>query len=118
MAQNAVLGGREYLVLAAVPRLRDTDLDVSLASGVAVQKEIERQTGRLISIGSVCTTLDRLEKKKLLTSDVSDRDGRRPKRFYSLSEPGHKTLVEAKRASDAMWKGLDRMLPKLAPAGR
>jgi PadR family transcriptional regulator PadR len=110
VARNEIRGGSEHLVLTAVPRLKDTDLNVSRASGVSVKKEIEQQTGRSMSIGYICTTLDRLEKRGLLKSEVSDRDGRRPKRFYSLTKPGQEALIEAKQASESMWNGLDLSL--------
>jgi len=111
--RNDIVGGTEHLVLAAVPRLQKKG--VSTASGTAVQKEVKEQAKRELSIGAICTTLERLEKRGLLESEISDRDGRRPKRFYSLTEPGLQALVEARSAFDGLWKGLGRMLPKLSP---
>ena len=106
MRRSDVLGGFEHLVLAATARLKDTATGDSHASGLSVRNEIDVQTGRNVSVGAVCTTLDRLEKKGLLKSEVSDRDGRRPKRYYSLTGPGLAALVEAHRAVERIWKGL------------
>jgi PadR family transcriptional regulator PadR len=97
---NDILGGSAHLVMAAIVRLKDH------AAGDAVRKEIATTTKHPVSIGTVCATLNRLEKAGHLTSDVSDRDGRRPKRFYHLTETGQDALVEARKAVDSIWKGL------------
>ena len=106
MRRNDVLGGFEHLVLAATARLNDSASGVSHASGLSVRNEIDVRTGRNVSVGAVCTTLDRLEKKGLLESEISDRDGRRPKRYYSLTPPGLNALVEFRQAVDGIWRGL------------
>jgi PadR family transcriptional regulator PadR len=97
---NDILGGSAHLVMAAVVRLKDH------AAGDAVRKEIETTTKQPVSIGTVWATLNRLEKAGHLASDVSDRDGRRPKRFYHLTESGQDALVQARQAVDSIWKGM------------
>ena len=59
-----------------------------------------------MSMGAVCTTLERLEKRGLLESEISDREGRRAKRFYIVTDSGQDMLVETKQALEAIWKGL------------
>jgi len=100
------LGGSEHIVLAAAARLQDSGGGFSRACGTAVVEEIERRTGRHMSMGAVCTTLERLEKRGLLESEISDREGRRAKRFYIVTDSGQDMLVETKQALEAIWKGL------------
>lgn len=61
-----------------------------VAYGLSVQRAIERDTGRRVSIGAVYTTLDRLEAKGFVTSEwgepTSTRGGRR-KRLYKIASP-------------------------------
>jgi PadR family transcriptional regulator PadR len=102
-----VLGGFEHLVLASAARLKDGPFGVSRASGLAVRNEIDAKTGRNVSVGAVSNTLDRLERKGYLTSEISDRDGRRPKRYYSLTGTGAAALVEARKVIESIWQGLE-----------
>jgi DNA-binding PadR family transcriptional regulator len=105
MPRHEVLGCG-YFALVATARLKDKKTGASLASGVAVRKEIEATAKRRYGIGTVCAALDRLEKAGFIESDISDRDGRRPKRFYSLTSQGHAALLEAREESNAIWHQL------------
>ena len=107
MAKNEILGSFEHLVLAATARLKDKKSGVSHASGNGVTDEIGAITGRHISVGAVCTTLDRLENKGFLSSEVSDRESRRPRRFYALTKEGQEALIQAREVVDSIWEGLD-----------
>lgn len=73
------LGEFEQMVLLALLRLREN------AYGSAVRVEIEKRTGREISIGALYTTLERLEKQGLVRSRIgeptAERGGRRKKYF-------------------------------------
>jgi PadR family transcriptional regulator, regulatory protein PadR len=110
MERQKLLAGFEHLVLGVVPPLKDGETGSSLASGVAVRKEIVKRTGDSVSLGAVYTTLDRLEKKGFLTSEVSDRVGNRPMRFYLLTGEGQKALLRARQAINAVWEGLEPLL--------
>ncbi len=83
------LGELEELILMIVAILQDQ------AYGVRVMDEIESQTGRKVNISGVHTTLDRLEKKNLLSSEMgganAERGGRR-KRIFSITAQGGKAL--------------------------
>ncbi len=105
MPQHELLGCG-YFALVATARLKDKKSDASLACGVAVRKEIEATAKRRYGIGTVCAALDRLEKAGLLKSEISDRDGRRPKRFYYLTSEGLAALLEAREESKAIWHQL------------
>ena len=104
-----VLGDFEQLVLLGVLRLERQDS----AYGAAIRQEIHARSGRDVSINAVYTTLDRLESKGFLKSDVGDptpqRGGRRRK-FYSLRREGIAALRHAYRAFTGMADGLEDRL--------
>lgn len=93
------LGEFEQLVLFAVLHLSPE------AYGMTIRQEIEERAGRAVSAGAVYTTLDRLEKRGLLTSTwgeaTAERGGKR-KRYYALSVTGHEALARAWDAVRAM----------------
>ena len=79
MGSENLLGAFEEMVLLAVAR------GAGDAYGMTVRREIEERTGREVTIGAVYATLDRLEKKGLLTSRLGDggaeRRGRARRHF-------------------------------------
>ena len=80
-----MLGEFEYLLLSAAARLADD------AYGAAIREEIERNTGTRCSVGALYTTLDRLEKKGLVTTwmgDATPERGGRPKRMVRVTAKG------------------------------
>jgi DNA-binding PadR family transcriptional regulator len=103
------LGDFEQLTMLAVLRL-DED-----AYGAAIQREIEDQTGRIVSINAVYTTLDRLETKRLLRSWVGaptrERGGRR-KKHYAVEPLGLAAIGQAYRTFRRMSRGLERLLER------
>jgi PadR family transcriptional regulator, regulatory protein PadR len=102
MAKTELLGGFQILILGAIGGLKDRESGVSYASGVAVRKEILAKTGKVVSLGAVYTTLDRLAKQKFIDSEVSDRVGNRPMRFHYLTGDGQRALAETRQATDSM----------------
>jgi len=101
------LGEFEHVVLLAVLRLGDA------AYAVAVRDEIERRTGRRVSRGSIYITLDRLETKGYLKSQLAEPTavrGGRAKRFYVLRPRALAALRESRRALLQMWRGVDQLL--------
>jgi len=76
------------------------------AYGVAIKQEIERRANRPISIGSLHSTLTRLEEKKFLASKLgepsNERGGRR-KRFFTLTLSGKEALTNIKSLRDNLW---------------
>jgi DNA-binding PadR family transcriptional regulator len=103
------LGDFEQLTMLAVLRLDDE------AYGAAIQREMEAQTGRVVSINAVYTTLDRLETKGLLRSWVgeptAERGGRR-KKHYAVQPSGMAAIGQAYRAFRRMARGLERLLER------
>jgi DNA-binding PadR family transcriptional regulator len=104
-----ILGDFEQLTMLAVLRLGDG------AYGAAIQREIEAQADRLVSINAVYTTLDRLESKRLLRSWVGEptpqRGGRR-KKFYGIEPMGLAAVGRAYRAFRHMAKGFEHVLER------
>jgi PadR family transcriptional regulator, regulatory protein PadR len=90
-----VLGNFEYEILSVLLQQPHD------AYGATIQKRIEERSGRDISVGALYTTLDRLEKKRLLSSQwgepTAERGGRR-KRYYKIEACG----VEAVQRSEAV----------------
>ena len=80
-----MLGEFEYLLLTAAARLGDD------AYGVAIRAAIRDATGRECSLGALYTTIDRLERKGLLTTwmgDPTPQRGGRPKRMVQVTAKG------------------------------
>ena len=75
--------------------------------GVAIQQELEQQTGRVVAISAVHTALHRLERKGFLQSWVGGatnvRGGRR-KRFFEVTSEGRDALAEARRVRESLWQ--------------
>lgn len=92
-------GEFELLVLLAILRLADD------AYGVTIREEVERETSRTLTLGTVYKTLGRLEGKGYLSTRVApptgERGGRR-KKLYTLTPGG----LEAARRSLADLRGL------------
>jgi DNA-binding PadR family transcriptional regulator len=98
-----VLGELEQVVLLSVMRVGDE------AYGVPILAEIERETGRELTLATVYKTLSRLEEKGLVVSRTGEptpaRGGRR-KRYYALSADGRRALRESIAALRRMAHGL------------
>jgi DNA-binding PadR family transcriptional regulator len=101
------LGTFEQAVLLAITRPK-TALGKE-SYGRAVLKEVQLRLGREVAAGAVYATLDRLEKKGLISSEIRAGDERRgglPRRFYSIEPEGIRALNDAKAAVDRVWSGV------------
>jgi DNA-binding PadR family transcriptional regulator len=99
-----VLGELEQLVLLAVLRAGDG------AYGVPVHREIQRRTGRDLTLGTIYKTLSRLEAKRLLTSRLGDptpERGGKATRCYAVTAEGKRSLQATLRMLRKMAAGLD-----------
>jgi len=98
---KAHLGEFEELVLLTIASLGDK------AYGVSVQEAIEQRSARSISIGSLHSTITRLEEKGYLTSRLGDptqeRGGRR-KRLFEVTHSGKVAVHRQKEVRDKLWK--------------
>ena len=101
--KRTFLGEFEELVLLTVAILGEE------AYGVTVTQELERKTGRAVGFSTVHTTLQRLEEKHFLSSEMggatAERGGRR-KRFFAVTAVGRKALLEVKTIREELWNSM------------
>jgi PadR family transcriptional regulator len=95
-----LLGSFEEQVMLAVVRSADE------AYGMAVRRELERVTGREVTIGAVYATLDRLESKRLVQSSRAGATGA-SRRVFALTHSGAAALAETRAIRERLWKGID-----------
>ena len=99
------LGEFEQVVLLAVLQAgQEQD-----AYGVSVHAELEARAGRRVARGAVYMTLDRLEKKGLLSSYLStptSERGGRARRCYTVTRSAMAALRASRRALVRLWEGL------------
>jgi len=102
-------GEFEILVLLAVMRLG------AAAYGVTVRDELERETSRTLTLGTIYKTLGRLEAKGFVQSSVSEptaeRGGRR-KKLYEVSSKGLEAIQHSLTDLRRLASGLDLELEK------
>jgi DNA-binding PadR family transcriptional regulator len=106
MPRGDLLGSLEHIVLLAVARLG------SRAYGVTVRQEIEKRTGRNISIGAIYSTLERLEAKgyvRSFTGEPTAERGGRAKRHFTIEAKGQEALATSYDAIRRMATGLPRL---------
>ncbi|MDA0329227.1 MAG: helix-turn-helix transcriptional regulator [Gemmatimonadetes bacterium] len=107
MGREGYLGEFEQMLLLAVLRLEED------AYGVRLMDELEARVGRRVSRGSVYVTLDRLEEKGWLASEMSDarpERGGRPRRIVSITPEGLDALRKSRAALLNLWAGLEGAL--------
>jgi DNA-binding PadR family transcriptional regulator len=106
MGKKFISRSEEYIMLA-VMHLQDE------AYGVAIRHHLKKITGKAWAFGAIHVMLTRLEKKKLLGSQLADptpqRGGRR-KRIYTITSAGRETLEEIKKIQDKVWSGIPGIL--------
>src|SRR5262252_4593478 len=86
---EVLLGTLEHIILLAVMRLG------SEAYGATIREEIEQRSGRVVSFGAVYVTLQRMEGKGLVTSQLGEptaERGGRAKRFFQATPDGRKAV--------------------------
>jgi PadR family transcriptional regulator PadR len=103
MSDRDYLGEFEHIVVLALLRLSDR------AYGVTVRREIEARISREVSIGAVYATLDRLEAKGYVKSQIGEptpERGGRSKRFFRVTAKGVAAVNRTHRALESMTEGL------------
>ncbi|MFY8349188.1 PadR family transcriptional regulator [Pseudoalteromonas sp. SSM20] len=101
--QEKYLGEFEQMVMLAILKLADN------AYGVSIRELLIDAIGRDVSVGALYTTLERLEKKGLLTSSQGEaiaQRGGRAKKFYVVSGQGKQALNRSKNALETLWQGI------------
>ena len=101
------LGEFEEIVLLTVGILHGN------AYGITIKDEIEDRLNREVSVGALQTTLRRLEKKGLLSSQHGETEasrGGRPKLFFTLTAYGKNALVDTRESRNKLWAALPQII--------
>lgn len=103
----ANIGELEQLVLLALLRLGPG------AYGAEIRRELKARAGRDVSAGTIYPTLDRLERKGLVSSTMSEpipARGGRSRRLYAVEPAGLDAARQSWREVRAMGRGLGSVL--------
>lgn len=103
MRKRDYLGNFELMVMLALVRLGEN------AYGVPISIVIEERSGREVALGSVYATLERLERKGLVHSDLGEptrERGGRAKRYFRVTSKGLREVRNTQRALKKLWQGL------------
>jgi DNA-binding PadR family transcriptional regulator len=103
MGKGSVPGELELLVLLAVLRLGEN------AYGLNVRRELAVSSDRDVAIGAVYSALDRLERKGLVSSWLSEPTGKpggRSRRCFQVEPAGREALSRSLRTIDKLRRGL------------
>jgi DNA-binding PadR family transcriptional regulator len=101
------LGTFEQAVLLALARPK-TPLGKQ-GYGRAVLKEVQLRLDREVAAGAVYATLDRLEKKGMISSEIREGDEQRgglPRRYFTIEPEGIRALNETRAVVDRVWAGV------------
>jgi PadR family transcriptional regulator, regulatory protein PadR len=104
MAETYNLGEFEQLVLLAILRLQRDG-----AYGVSIRAELALRTERDPAPGAIYTTLERLQTKGFVESEVGEstpQRGGRSKRYYRVTPEGLRSLRRARREFQRLAQGL------------
>ena len=102
MGKGDYLGEFEQLVLLSLATLGED------APGRDVYEEIARTTGRDVAVTAVYVTLNRLQKKGYVSSEMGDptpERGGRAKKLFRLDAEGAEALKRARAQFDVLWSG-------------
>ncbi|MBX2870619.1 MAG: PadR family transcriptional regulator [Saprospiraceae bacterium] len=83
------------------------------AYGITIKDEIENRLQRSVSVGALQTTLRRLEKKGLLSSqhgDTEESRGGRPKLYFTMTAYGKRALHEVRQDRNKLWEALPKYI--------
>lgn len=100
------LGEFEELVLLTVASLQED------AYGVEIKRDLEERLGKGLSVGSIQSSLKRMEEKGFLTSkfgEASQKRGGKRKRIYTATPYAHRVLRELKEIRADLWKSIPRL---------
>lgn len=103
MAKGDHLGEFEQVVLLAVARLEGE------AHATAIQREIERTTGRIVTPASIHVTLSRLRRKRCVTPSAAlapAAEGGRARKIHRVTLQGILQLQSVRVAYARLWEGL------------
>lgn len=96
----------EEFVLLAIWKLQDN------AYSLPIREAISHITGYEWSLGSIYTPIERLVRKGMLTSYLTESTperGGRHKRVYTLTKTGRQALIQIREVEQAMWSGVTKV---------
>ena len=99
------LGEFEEIVLLTVAVLYKE------AYGVAIKKQLEKETGRTISIGAVHAACNRLQDKGFLSAAFGEKSkvrGGRRKKCYTVTMQGQRAAEAARDLRKRLWDQIPR----------
>lgn len=94
------LSRQEELLLLSILKLGEN------AYGVPIREHVTKATGKYWSIGAVYDILDRLTRKGLVTTSVSEpvkKRGGKSKCYYRLTKRGFQDLEEVRSLQKKVW---------------
>ncbi|MEP7002371.1 MAG: PadR family transcriptional regulator [bacterium] len=100
------VGELELAVMLTIARLGAN------AYGASIRRTLLERTGRDHAVGTVFTTLQRIEAKGLVVSSISEPTavrGGRAKRCFQLTRLGAQVMQDARQVNAALWKGVPRV---------
>lgn len=101
------IGEFEELVLLTIAALHPE------AYGVSIKNEIKKLAARSVTLSTVHASLNRLEDKGMVKSQMGESTGKRGgkrKKFFTVTAFGAKTLAEVREQREAIWQ----MIPDAA----
>jgi DNA-binding PadR family transcriptional regulator len=106
MSKRDYLGHLELMVILVLIRLGEK------AYGIPIAHEIETTGGREVSLGSIYATLERLETKGLVSSELGESTperGGRAKKYFSVTAKGVREVREMQRVLKQLWPRLRQL---------
>ncbi len=100
-----ILSRKEEMLLLTIWKLQDN------AYGVPIREQVSASTKKYWSIGAVYDVLDRLTRKGLVQTTISEptaERGGKSKRFYNITKDGFEALEEVKEIQSSMWADLPK----------
>lgn len=97
------LGEFEQMLMLALLQLKEQ------AYGAEIRQLLDKQVSRTVAIGAIYSTLERLERKGMVTSwlgESTPERGGRAKRYFAVTAQGQSALKRAKDAMDTLWQSI------------
>ena len=106
MPAPTYLSDFELIIMLVVLRLGDN------AYGVPVAREIEQLTNRDVKLGSIYASLERLEEKGLVVSELGESTperGGRAKRYFHVTKQGMRLVRDTQQTLIKLWRGVPEL---------
>ena len=97
------------LIMITILRLGDA------AYGVPICKDIQKRTGKKVTLGSLWVSMDQLAKKGMVEkrfADPTPRRGGRSKIYYHVTKVGLEALEDVKEFQQTIWQGTAALIKK------